>query len=409
MRIRPGVASALDQAWLSLLNLAISFAFIRFASKEDYGIYLLLMTPLYLVMGLQNALILSPIATVLPAAPPENKAAVYSTAVTAVVVLVATGAVLGGAGLTVYWSWSHGAVNPLLPIGFGLAVAGVCAREATRTLFYTQGQAASALMADLLYGAGLIVAMGLLSYLGALTPGYALLATGIAALWPYVFRVAQLQRLHWDHDVAQQFWACGRWAMVGVMVTWVNLSAYPLIVGLTLSTTAVADINVARLFLMPVGLCIAAWSNLYRPRISAWASEQRATDIKRLTLRSIATGLAALMAFSGVIAALYPYLEKILGPSYRGLLPLVLLWCLFFALNLTRSFLMATLMTKAQGYKTLQRISWVALSVSLGGLWFLSSNGPLWVVSVLVAVELIQCLLIGQQALRWWRPSLNIA
>lgn len=409
MRIRPGVASALDQAWLSLLNLAISFAFIRFASKEDYGIYLLLMTPLYLVMGLQNALILSPIATVLPAARLENKAAVYSTAVTAVVVLVTTGALLGSAGLAVYWSWSHGSINPLLPIGFGLAVAGVCAREATRTLFYTQGQAQSALTADLVYGAGLIVAMGLLSYLGALTPGYALLATGIAALWPYVFRVAQLQRLRWDQDVAQQFWACGRWAMVGVMVTWVNLSAYPLIVGLTLSTAAVADINVARLFLMPVGLCIAAWSNLYRPRISAWASEQRATDIKRLTLRSIATGLAALTAFSGVIAALYPYLEKILGPSYRGLLPLVLLWCLFFALNLTRSFLMATLMTKAQGYKTLQHISWVALSVSLGGLWFLSSNGPLWVVSVLVTVELIQCLLIGQQALRWWRPSLNTA
>lgn len=407
MRIRPGVASALDQAWLSILNLAISFAFIRFASKEDYGTYLLLMTPLYLMMGIQNALILSPIATVLPSARAEEKDTVYNTAIAATVLFCTLGTLFGGIALGGYWTTVRGEFAPALAVGFALAIGGVCAREATRTLFYTRGQAQSALMADVIYGTGLLLATGLLSYLSQLTPAYALLAMGLAALWPYLFRLTQTIRLRWDRAVLQQFWACGRWALVGVVVTWVNLSAYPLIVGLTLNTAAVADINVARLFLMPVGLCIAAWSNLYRPRISAWASEGRLGEIKQLTLRSILTGLAALTALAVFVAVLYPFAEKLLGPSYRGLLPLVMLWCVFFALNLTRSFFMATLMTKAQGYKQLQHISWIALTISLSGLWFLSPKGPQWVVAVLIAVELVQCLLIGRQALRWWTPSLK--
>lgn len=404
MRIRPGIASALDQAWLSLLNLAISLAFIRFASKEDYGIYLLLMTPLYLMMGLQNALILSPIATVLPSSQDKDKSKVYNTAVTAAVLFCTLGAMLGGVGLAIY-SMIQGKFAPTLAIGFGIAAAGVCAREATRTLYYTRGQAQAALLADLIYGAGLMLATGFLSYFRLLTPDYALIAMGLAALWPYLLRLSRIFRLNWDSQVLQQFWACGRWALVGVVVTWVNLSAYPLIVGLTLSTAAVADINVARLFLMPVGMCIAAWSNLYRPRISAWASEGRTNEIKQITIRSILTGLAALSVLAFCVAVLYPFAEQLLGPSYRGLRPLVMLWCVFFALNLTRSFLMATLMTKAQGYKTLQNISWIALITSLSGLWFLSEKGPLWVVAVLITVELVQCFLIGQQALRWWTPA----
>lgn len=405
MRISGGIVSALDQAWLSVMNLAISFAFIRFGEKEDYGIYLLLLTPLYLFMGIQNALILSPIATVFPSSHSSEKGTVLSTAIAAQVAFVSLGALICSAGLAIYWYVAHGTIPMGLIFGFGIAIAGSCAREGVRTLFYTRGAAVGAFRSDLVYGLGLMVSVGALSYYAQLTSASALIAMGIAALWPYAFRGAQLANLQLDRQVLSKFWACGRWALVGVLVTWVNLSAYPLIVGASLSAAAVADINVARLFLMPVSLCATAWSNLHRPQISAWAAEGKLLDVKALSLKSIVIGIGMLSIFVAALGLAYPYVEILLGPSYRGLFPLVLLWSMFFVVGLPRSILMATLMTKPEGYKQLQQVSWFALVISLSGLFFLSERGTTWVVGVLVAVEIVQLALIGVKAMRFWQAK----
>lgn len=403
MRIRGGIFSALDQAWLSVLNLAISFAFIRYGTKEDYGTYLLLMTPLYLFMGVQNALILSPIVTVLPSSAPAERDTVYGTAIAFQIAFVSLGALLSSLALAIYWYVVHGTIQPGLILGFGLAIAGTCTREGVRTFFYTHGNALGALKSDLVYGLGLMLAVGGLSYFSVLTSKATLIATGISALWPYLLRITKVTQLRLDRMVLAKFWACGRWALVGVLVTWINLNAYPLIVGLSLSTAAVAEINVGRIFLMPVGLCATAWSNLYRPQISGWAAKGKVSAIRDLSLRSIALGIAMLSIFVATLAWAYPHVENLLGPSYRGLLPLVLMWSLFFAIGLVRSILMASLMTDAKGYKQLQQVSWFALVVSLSGLFFLSAKGTMWVVGVLITVEIVQLVLIAVRVARWWR------
>ncbi len=309
--------------------------------------------------------------------------------------------------LILYWLATHNTIDVGLAFGFGVAIAGVCAREGSRTMFYVRGDATKALLADLTYGVGLIVVVGALSYRAQLTPTNVLLATGIAALWPYLLRWTAIKKLKIERKVLRQFWACGRWALVGVAVTWINLSAYPLIVGLTLDNAAVADINVARLFLMPVGLCITAWSNLNRPKISKWAATGHIEDIRKLSTRSIYFGVAAIALLSATTTSVYPLLEKLIGTTYTGLLPMVLLWSLFFVFNLIRSMLMATLLINADGYKQLQKISWLALTISLSGLWFLSPFGSIWAVGVLVVVELIQCILIGAKTLKWWSTSIK--
>ncbi|BDT73265.1 hypothetical protein os4_28130 [Comamonadaceae bacterium OS-4] len=400
--MKAGIASAIDQALLSALNLAISFAFIRFAAKDEYGIYLLLMTPLYLALGVQNALVLSPIATVFPSAPEKDKDTVYATAVGAQFLFVSASAVIGSIGLAAYWYFVHGEVNAVLIVGFGLAIAGLCTREGARTLFYTRNNAVGALKSDFIYALGLTIAIGVLCYFQILKSDNALLATGIAALWPYINRYSKLSLFLLDKEVLLKFWACGRWALIGVLVTWINLNAYPLIVGISLSTEAVADINVARLFLMPVGLCVTAWANLYRPQISGWASQNQMKKIKQITLKSLLWGLLLLGIFTLAVAEAYPYIQILLGSNYHGLLPLVVLWSVFFGVSLVRNMLMATLMTEPNGYRELQSVSWFALIVSMSGLWIFSSKGAGWVIGVLIAVEAVQLILIGIKANRRW-------
>lgn len=403
-RLNP-LAALADQAWLSLLNFAISLAFIWGGSKSEFGYYLLLVAPLTLVQGIQNAIINSPLATLLPAAGDDDRPALSRTAVSLHGYLAVAGALLGGFGLIAYNYWAGLEVDGMLVVGFAFAIVGTIAREAQRSFAYVQGQGVRALGGDLAYG--LVLSTGIAwAILGDhLTAKIAVLLTGLAGVLPLLYRARSFQGMQVDSDSMRQFWSCGRWAFPSVVVTWINLSAYPYFAESALGLEAVADIGAARLFLMPVGLTMTAWSNWYRPRISAWLAAGNTAAVKRLTQKSLFGGWVVLAMLAVLIVVAYPLIEPALGTQYVALQPLVLVWLLFFALSLARNVYMATLMTDAQGYKILHHITWLALALSLPGFILLSAHGAPWVVGVLCAVELVQLVLVMVKAGDYWNMS----
>lgn len=400
-RLNP-LAAVADQAWLSLLNFAISLAFIWGASKSEYGYYLLLVAPLMLAQSIQNAIVNSPLATFLPAADDLAKPALKRTAASLHAYLALVGAVLGGLGLLAYAYWTDLKIEVVLLIGFSLAIVGTIAREAQRSFAYVQGQGVRALAGDLAYGIALLAGITWAMLGDQLTAGIVLLLTGLAGMLPLLTKLLVFQGLQIHPEPMRQFWSCGRWALPSVLVTWINLSAYPYFAERALGLAAVADIGASRLFLMPVGLAMTAWSNWYRPRISAWLATGDTDAVRRLTYKSLLVGWGALAALAGSIMAAYPYIEPALGEQYAGLQPLVLMWVLFFSLSLTRNIYMATLMTDAQGYKILHHITWLALALSVPGFILLSDNGAIWVVGVLCAVELVQLVLVVLKIGGYW-------
>lgn len=403
-RLNP-LAAVADQAWLSLLSFTISLAFIWGASKSEYGYYLLLVAPLMLVQSIQNAIVNSPLATFLPAADEKVKPALRRTAVSLHIYLAFSAAVLGGVGLAAYEHWTGLKVDILLLAGFSFAIVGTIAREAQRSFAYVQGQGIRALAGDLAYGTALMAGIAWAILSDQLTAGIVLMLTGLAGVLPLLAKLPTFQKPQIHPESMRQFWSCGRWALPSVIVTWANLSAYPYFAEHALGLNAVADIGAARLFLMPVGLAMTAWSNWYRPRISSWLAAGNAAAVKRLTHKSLFGGWTGLAALVVLIVMAYPFIEPVLGEQYRGLQPLVLMWVLFFALSLARNIYMATLMTDAQGYKILHHITWLALALSLPGFILLSDNGALWVVGVLCTVELAQLILVVLKASGYWRRS----
>lgn len=403
-RLNP-LAAVADQAWLSLLNFAISLAFIWGASKSEYGYYLLLVAPLMLVQSIQNAIVNSPLATFLPAADERAKPALKRTAASLHIYLALAGAALGGLGLFAYANWTDLDIEAVLLIGFSLAIVGTIAREAQRSFAYVQGQGIRALAGDLVYGIALLAGIAWAIQGDQLTAGIVLLLTGLAGLLPLLAKLSAYQGLQIHGGPMRQFWSCGRWALPSVVVTWVNLSAYPYFAERALGLAAVADIGAARLFLMPAGLAITAWSNWYRPRISAWLAAGDTDTVRRLIHKSLLVGWAGLAVLISSVMAAYVYIQPALGEQYAGLQPLVLMWGLFFILSFTRSIYMATLMTDAQGYKILHHITWLAFALSVPGFIWLSDNGAMWVVGVLCAVELTQLILVVFKARGYWRRS----
>lgn len=404
-RLNP-LAAVADQAWLSLLNFAISLAFIWGASKTEYGYYILLMTPLLLIQSIQNAIVNSPLATFLPAAAEVDKPHLRNTAVSLHIYLALVCGGLGAAGLMIYGQAAELQIENLLLVGFVLAIIGTIARESQRSFAYVQGQGVRALAGDIVYGTVLLVGIALLLAGDQLSASLVLLLTGIAGLVPLLSKVAGFHGLQTHAEPMRQFWSCGRWALPSVVVTWINLSSYPYFAEGALGLSVVADIGAARLFLMPIGLMMTAWSNWYRPRISGWLATGNVDAVAQITRRSLLAGWVLLATLAVLLAFAYPLVEPLLGAQYQGLQPLVLVWLLYFAISLARNIYMATLMTDAQGYKILHHITWLALALSIPGFVLLSHNGALWVVGVLCAVELAQVLMVVIKAKQYWkRPS----
>lgn len=404
-RLNP-LAAVADQAWLSLLNFAISLAFIWGASKTEYGYYILLMAPMLLIQSIQNAIVNSPLATFLPAAAEADKPNLRNTAVSLHIYLALICGVLGGAGLMIYGSVSALQIEGLLLAGFVLAIVGTIARESQRSFAYVQGQGVHALAGDLAYGAVLLAGIALALAGDQLSAGLVLLLTGIAGLVPLLSKAAGFQGLQTHAEPMRQFWSCGRWALPSVVVTWISLSSYPYFAEHALGLAAVADIGASRLFLMPIGLMMTAWANWYRPRISGWLASGNVDAVKRITHKSLFAGWALLALLAAILAFAYPLVEPLLGDQYQGLQPLVLMWLLFFAISLARNVYMATLMTDANGYKILHHITWLALALSVPGFVLFSHKGVIWVVGVLCAVELAQVLMVVIKARHYWkRPS----
>lgn len=403
--LRAGSFAALDQAWLSIVNLLIAILFIRTGDKAEYGIYLLLMTPVFLMQGAQNALLISPFATLYPAAEDEKRGAVMRTLLVGQLIFILCAGTVGVVGLAGY-VWLYDEQSKLaLYIGFFIGILGLLSREAMRAAQYSLDRPGGALHGDIAYGLIVLVGLGMLFLTDSLTAALVFSVCGLAGLFT-LHACRSLPEAGRKGDWSA-YWACGRWSLIGVGLTWVSLNIYPWVVGAVYGTEAVAEINAARLFLMPFALCLPAWSNLVRPRIARWFKARELAKIRRFSLVSCLAGIVAIIAYASILLGFYSWFERLLGAAYSGLSQLVFLWALFFAFSLVRTVLMASAMVDANGYRLLSLISFVSLLIFIPGMYLAVRFSYEAVLSVMVVVELLQMLMTAYLAFRYWNMSLN--
>jgi O-antigen/teichoic acid export membrane protein len=399
---RSSLYAFLDQVWLSAISFIISIAFIKFSTKSEFGIYSVLFSAILLIQGLQNAVLISPLGTVLPRHEELHKLRVIHTNVYGHLffsTLFASVAAL----LLLLFQFINEKIDFYLALGFFIAILGTMGREAVRSINYSQFKVKQAFASDLKYGAILIISLFGLLYFDRINTSTVFLVTGLAGLIPLVNKVSIIKKLRFNKAIWQEFWSCGRWATVSVGITWVSLNAYPYFVTATLGLYAVADISASRLFLMPVALFASAWSNLNRPKITKFILTKNIVDLKKLTITSTTLGLSILAFFISLVYLIYPFLESLMGQKYMGLFHLVLMWALYFAVNLVRTFFMASLMANSDGYRQLHHITWATFTVSILGFLFFTSKGPIFVIGVLCVAEIFQLLLVALQVSKLWR------
>lgn len=407
--LKTGSFAILDQAWLSLVNLLISLAFIRYGEKSEYGLYVLLLTPISLIQGVQNALFLSPFASIYPQRHEAGRLSLMQFIVWGQVTFALLAAMLGLIGLLLFSLFSTAAIDVFVILAFFTGILGVLAREAARSFQYVRGYAGRAFLGDLVYGVLIVSLIYIVLRWSQMSAAIMLLITGVAGVFPF-FRSIALSS-HPERSIPAferaEFWRYGRWALIGVALTWVNLNLYPFFAAGWFGLDSVADINASRLFMMPLMLALPAWSNLLKPKFSKWFIENRFHQMRQVSISSVVIGFLAVLSYSILIVAIYSWIEIALGKAYAGLLPMVLGWSIVYIFTTLRTILTANLMVHESGFKVLSSISFMSTLVLLPALAVSSQFSPLWLIGALAIVELFQLLMVALRTFPYWKGVVN--
>jgi hypothetical protein len=291
-----------------------------------------------------------------------------------------------------------------------LALVGWLAREAARTLQYVDAQVHRALYINLGYGLVVCGVLGLLHDAGPVPVARALVAIGLGGLPSLLLLSGSRPDLRGAGLEWQGFLELGRWAVVGVVLTWFNSNFYPFFVQSEFGLDVVADIGAARLFVMPLIMMIPAWSNLARPALSRWLASGQVDLVRRVTGWSALAVLVCTLCYAAVLLSAWGLVVGWVGAAYAGAGALVQAWIVYAMAFAIRNLLQASLMTDAQGYRQLSGLSVVSFLMLWPLLHVASAHGAFGVVMAMALIEVYQAGQVLFWARRVWaKASLVVA
>ncbi len=369
--------TVIDQVVLSGANFIVGLLLIRQTSDADYGMFVLVQSAITLLISAQMAWLSSPLAVLAPGKPPmlrrlmvgaielsQRKFLRQASAAALVVPLV---------GYLIHvWSGLQAAV-----IAFGIVACWTALqREYLRGVLLIYGRPQSMLHADLINVAVLLVGAFIAAY-GAQGPAV-LWAVGALALSALAGSTALKRSVSKDPGFftgdAREFWREMRplavWATIGALTYWIYNQSYNYVLASRIDLKAVADVNAARLLLMPTMVLTIGVKTLLVPTAAAWLAE---SDVGRLIRRLLlfATGIAlidvvycaGLWIFRDVVSQ--DLMHKTIGN--RDLL--LLLWALLSLIALYRD-LLQTGVFALQKFRSLAGVTALSAVVALSIMWF---------------------------------------
>ena len=179
--------------------------------------------------------------------------------------------------------------------------------------------------------------------------------------------------------------------LVGVKTSLCNNNSYLYFAGAYLGIEASADLNSARLFLVPAALLAVAWARVARPVLGQMIASVTLDRLTRFTWKSIAILSVLNCLFVAIILWMLPWLQQnLLGAKYQRAPDLVPLWGVYLVLNSSRTVGTTVLMCYGW-FKELFSQGLLSLVVlTLGCVILMPRFGVVGALSAMILVELIE-------------------
>ncbi len=403
------ILSVLDQGLLSAMNFFIGILLMKLVSKEDYGLYGQLYAGALLVGLVVDSWIAGPLTTVASTVSDMARQRllkiywykqVFWTALLAALCFLIVRYVPAA---THFYTTSIA-----LAASFAIYVFGNGVREYGRTIGFIQNDLPSILKQDFLYA--VLTGLGLITLhhfhqidLSSLFTLVAL-ASLLASLYGHHLlqhhtagdttqENASINTIDAEHEITIR--DHGRWAVLGVIVGWLTNYSYIYLSGIFLGVAAIADLNAARLLLMPIPLAVAAWIRVARPITARLMQQADWKGVKWVTWLSISGAELMICLYVGGLLLGLPWLEQhFLDAKYASLDPLIILWGIYFAVNSARTIGTSWLMSGG-GFRALFFLGTTTLMMVYA---ITSYSLPRWgqqgALVALIAVELFELITV---------------
>ncbi len=368
--------TVVDQVVVSGANFIVGLLLIRQTTSADYAMFVLVQSAITLLISGQMAWLSSPLAVLAPHKSPADQrlmiGAVDSSQrrflqrASALAMLVP----IGGYFMHL-WSGLEALV-----VGFGvIACWTALQREYLRGVLLIYRRPHDMLRADVI-GVVLLLAGAIIAAFG---PNPAVL-WAVAALIVSAVAAERSARRSLARDPgfasgeASPFWKEMRplatWATIGAITYWIYNQSYNYVLASRIDLAAVADVNAARLLLMPTVVLTVGIKTLLVPTAAAWLAE---TNVGRLIRRLLifACGIAAIdLVYCVSLWIFRDWLTHDLMHKTIGNRDLLLvLWAILSLIALFRDLLQTGVFAMRQ-FKALAGVTALSAVVSLGIMWF---------------------------------------
>jgi O-antigen/teichoic acid export membrane protein len=381
--LRQFSTTVVDQVVLSGANFIVGLLLIRQTSDADYGMFVLVQSAITLLISGQMAWLSSPLAVLAPGKSPAQRrlmvGAVESSQRRFLRRAAAAALVVPVIGYLMHF-WT-GLEALVVTLGIGACWTAL-KREYFRGVLLVYGRPQAMLFADLINVAVLLVGALFAVYgprPGALWAVTALIASALAG------ETAARRALAKNPGIvagdSAPFWREMRplavWATIGAITYWLYNQSYNYVLASRIDLTAVADVNAARLLLMPTIVLTVGVKTLLVPVAATWLAE---TGVGRLIRRLLifATGIAAIDLVYCILLWIFrdpvsrDLMHKTIG--HRDLL--LILWASLSLIALYRDLLQTGLFALRK-FRSLAGVTAVSAIASLAIMWWgIDTWGP---------------------------------
>lgn len=382
--------SFIDQGLVSAFNFALNLVLIKWWAPEEFGLFSLIFAISFVLMSLQNALINTPYAVLVPAS--EHPHALRHTLSHANLYFVLVITVILGMLLTFITPLS----SQISAISIAAFIGTRLLREYLRSRWSSELEFKPVLKVDVAFSLLMLVTVAGLSLNNANT-----LINLETLLWVLtacqllsVLTLLNLERkllvslpLKLSIPGYAAIWEQSRWSLVGVTTTELQNRGYVFVVGAVFGPASLGLIQAARVFFGPLSIIAGAWTRVAKPTLARLFSKQQYDEFTKSLIQA---GIAFTL-FNLVLALalylLWPWLKStFFNSAYEQIGFVVAQWALvtlFFQLRATTSvglqaqnrfkeLAMATVwgagaaMTSLGILSLLGNDSWVVMSVFVG-------------------------------------------
>ncbi|MEA1989586.1 MAG: hypothetical protein U9N57_10340 [Pseudomonadota bacterium] len=388
--------SVLEQILLSGATFLINLYLLYSLPKADYGVFAIFYSYLILALGVQIAVISTPMVVEFSSL--ENKTKVLIASLRLIIKLIIF------ISLIIYLVsyLIYGVDGVLLGLSFSFAVAATLLREFARTKYIIENDLFKSLFISSVFTV-LLFSLFVITYFLEIkvTLIYAFLFIGLASFL-VSFDLIKLYRgknsKKIQKIVLRRLFPHSQWALPGVFTIWIQNNAFLTIVSFRGGVELTAEIAAARLFIMPY---ISAFSGYLRPKVAEFSINKS----KACLLYPAVKIAMQQFALGGFIATIFYFANKsdLLNNNYfngffadySNVMGLAVFWALFAGISMGRGVL-TSLVQASKLFKLLFLINLVSVAVVLFGLLFspVSTLAHMSIVFLMVGEALIFVLVI---------------